>query len=187
MSYKKFVSSERVDRALQSGNIRIVKQLLVNVCKFDRTFSTGEFEDAMEYVCKVKGVNIFEPLDETLMPLYSERVDRNDPTLGEDDFTASAVCLMENFCPERIEDTKKLGRYLFPDEMHSPKPKPEPQPRVQPYRPSGTTARESGASYKSSTQRTVQNPPKSGQTKKVWPLVAGGVAVAAVLLYLWVK
>ena len=185
MSYKKFVSSERVDRALQSGNIRIVKQLLVNVCKFDRTFSTGEFEDAMEYVCKVKGVNIFEPLDETLRPLYSERVDRKDPTLGEDDFTASAVCLMENFCPERIEDTKKLGRYLFPEEMHQTKT--ETQPQFQPYRPSGTTARESGASYKSSTQRTVQNPPKSGQAKKVWPLVAGGVAVAAVLLYLLIK
>lgn len=185
MSYKKFVSSERVDRALQSGNIRIVKQLLVNVCKFDRTFSTGEFEDAMEYVCKVKGVNIFEPLDETLRPLYSERVDQKDPTLGEDDFTASAVCLMENFCPERIEDTKKLGRYLFPEEMHQTKT--ETQPQFQPHRPSGITARESGASYKSSTQRTVQNPPKSGQTQKVWPLVAGGVAVVAVLLYLFIK
>ena len=28
MSYKKFVSSERVDRALQSGNIRIVKMCI---------------------------------------------------------------------------------------------------------------------------------------------------------------
>lgn len=185
MSYKKFVSSERVDRALQSGNIRIVKQLLVNVCKFDRTFSTGEFEDAMEYVCKVKGVNIFEPLDETLKPLYSERVDRKDPTLGEDDFTASAVCLMENFCPERIEDTKKLGRYLFPEEMHQTKTKTQPQ--FQPHCPSGITARERSASCQSSTRRTVQNPSKSGQTQKVWPLVAGGVAVVAVLLYLLIK
>ena len=121
MAYKKFVSSERVDRALKSGDISTVKQLLVNVCKFDRTFSSGEFEDAMEYVCKVKGVNIFEPLDETLGHLYSERVERKDPTLGEDDFTASVVCLKENFCPERIEDAKKLGRYLFPEEMHQNK------------------------------------------------------------------
>lgn len=184
MSYKKFVSSERVDRALESGNIRIVKQLLVNVCKFDRTFSTGEFEDAMEYVCKVKGVNIFEPLDETLRPLYSERVDRKDPTLGEDDFTASAVCLMENFCSERIEDTKKLGRYLFPEEMHLPKQ--EPKSRTQLHRPSEATAQKSAASYKSNSQRTAQNPSKSGQTQKVWPL-AVGIAIIAVVVYLLVK
>ena len=139
----------------------------------------------MEYVRVIKGVDIYEPFDESIKPLYAERVDQKDPSLEEKDVAYSVASLKRNFCPERIEDTKKLGRYLFPEEMHQSKPKP--QPRVQSNRPSGITARDSGASYQSRTQRASSNPPKSGQTQKVWPLVAGGVAVAAVLLYLLIK
>ena len=187
MSYKSFEMTHLIDQALQNKNLRNVRRIVANICPHDRTFTTSEFDDALEYVRDVKGVDIYEPFDPLLKPLYAERIDRRDPTLEEDDFAASVACLKENFCPERIEDTKKLGRYLFPEEMHSTRPEPKPQPRMQSHRSSGITARESGASYKSSTQRTVQNPPKSGQTKKVWPLVAGGVAVAAVLLYLLIK
>ena len=187
MGYKSFDMTDLVDKALREGNLRSARRVISNICPSDRTFTTSEFEDALEYVQNVKGVDIYEPFDPLLKPLYAERIDRRDPTLEEDDFAASVACLKENFCPERIEDTKKLGRYLFPEEMHSTRSEPKPQPRMQSQRPRGITARESGASYKSSTQRTVQNPPKSGQTKKVWPLVVGGVAVAAVLLYLLIK
>ena len=185
MSYKNFRQTDLMDEALQKGNLDSARCVIANLCPFDRTFTTGKFDDALEYAHKIKGVNLYVPFDSTLDPLYTDRIMRNDPTLEEKDFAYSVAMLKENFCPERIEDTKKLGRYLFPEEMHQSKPKP--QPRVQSQRPRGITARESGASYKSSTQRTVQNPPKSGQTKKVWPLVAGGVAVAAVLLYLLIK
>lgn len=119
MSYKKFLASDRVDKELQRGNIRGVCRLLVNICEFDPTFANGEFDDALEYVIKVKGVDIYEPFDADLNPLYAARVDRKDPTLQKDDFVTSVAYLLENFCPERIEDTKKLGRYLFPEEMHN--------------------------------------------------------------------
>lgn len=119
MSYKKFDNSDLVDKALQEENLRSARCVISNICPFDRTFTTGEFEDALEYVIKVKGVDIFEPFDASLNPLYGERVDRKDPTLEEDDFAVSVAYLKENFCPERIEDTKKLGRYLFPNEMHN--------------------------------------------------------------------
>lgn len=184
MSYKNFAMTDLVDKALLEGNLRSARRVLANICPFDRTFTTGEFENAMEYVSKVKGVDIYEPFDASLNPLYTERIDQGDITLKKDDFAVSVGWLKENFCPERIEDTKKLGRYLFPEEMHSSKT--EPQSRMQSHRSVGTTARESGASYKSSYQRTEPNPPKSGHTKKVWPLVAG-IAAAAVLVYLLIK
>lgn len=184
MGYKSFTTTALIDEALQEKDLSRVRRMLSDVCAFDRTFSTEEFDDAVEYVCQVKGVDIYEPFDASLKPLYTKRVDQKDPTLEEDDFAVSVAYLKENFCPERIEDTKKLGRYLFPEEMHSSKT--EPQSRMQSHRPVGTTARESGASYKSSYQRTEPNPPKSGHTKKVWPLVAG-IAAAAVLVYLLIK
>lgn len=184
MSYKSFTASNRVDKELQRGNRRGVCRLLINICEFDPAFSTGEFDDALEYVCKIKGVDIYEPFEAKLNPLYEERIALKDPSLQKDDFVTSVAYLLENFCPERIEDTKKLGRYLFPDEMHSPKQ--EPQSRTQPHRPSEATAQKSAASYKSNSQRTAQNPSKSGQTQKVWPL-AVGIAIIAVVVYLLVK
>ena len=118
MRYKSFVMTHLIDDALQEGNLKSARRVIANVCPFDRTFTTSKFEDALEYVRDVKGVDIFEPFDPSLKPLYAERVDRKDPTLEEDDFAVSVAYLKENFCPERIEDTKKLGRYLFPEEMH---------------------------------------------------------------------
>lgn len=119
VSYKSFTMTHLIDQALQNKNLRNVRRIVANIGPHDRTFTTSEFEDALEYVQDVKGVDIYEPFDASLKPLYAERVDRKDPTLEEDDFAASVACLKENFCPERIEDTKKLGRYLFPEEMHN--------------------------------------------------------------------
>lgn len=124
MAYKKFEMTNLIDQALQNKNLRNVRRIVANICPHDRTFTTSEFEDALEYVLKIKKIpqsELFEPFDPLLKPLYAERIDRKDPTLEEDDFAASVACLKENFCPERIEDTKKLGRYLFPDEMHQNK------------------------------------------------------------------
>lgn len=184
MSYKRFVASDRVDKELQRENRRGVRRLLVNICEFDPTFSTGEFDDALEYVCKIKGVDIYDPFEAKLNPLYGNRVSLKDSTLQKNDFIASVAYLLENFCPERIEDTKKLGRYLFPEEMHQSKT--ETQLRQQSHCPSGATPREIGASYKSSSTRAEPNPPKSGHAGKVWPL-AVGIAAAAVLIYLLIK
>lgn len=119
MSYKNFDMTDLVDESLREGNLKSVRRIISNICPSDRAFTTSKFADALEYVRKVKGVDIYEPFDASLKPLYAERVDRKDPTLEEDDFAASVACLKENFCPERIEDTKKLGRYLFPEEMHN--------------------------------------------------------------------
>lgn len=119
MCYKNFDMTDLVDESLREGNLKSVRRIISNICPSDRAFTTSKFADALEYVRKVKGVDIYEPFDASLKPLYAERVDRKDPTLEEDDFAASVACLKENFCPERIEDTKKLGRYLFPEEMHN--------------------------------------------------------------------
>lgn len=119
VSYKNFDMTDLVDESLREGNLKSVRRIISNICPSDRAFTTSKFADALEYVRKVKGVDIYEPFDASLKPLYAERVDRKDPTLEEDDFAASVACLKENFCPERIEDTKKLGRYLFPNEMHN--------------------------------------------------------------------
>lgn len=124
MGYKHFDMTDLIDKTLNEGNLRSTRRVICDICPSDRTFTTGEFEDALEYVRKIKRIpdsEIFEPFDPDLKPLYSDRVDRKDPTLEEDDFATSVAVLKENFCPERIEDTKKLGRYLFPDEMKNNK------------------------------------------------------------------
>lgn len=179
MSYKNFRETDLMDEALQKENFDSARCVIANLCPFDRAFTTGMFEDALEYAHKVKGVNLYVSFDVTLNPLYEERVARKDPNLEEDDFAYSVAYLKENFCPERIEDTKKLGRYLFPEEMR--------HPRVEMLRPTGSnTTRTGSAPAGGSQQRATGNPTQSGHTKKVWPLVAG-IAAAAVLVYLLIK
>ncbi|WP_302814827.1 hypothetical protein [Ruthenibacterium lactatiformans] len=179
MCYKNFDMTDLVDESLREGNLKSVRRIISNICPSDRAFTTSKFADALEYVRKVKGVDIYEPFDASLKPLYAERVDRKDPTLEEDDFAASVACLKENFCPERIEDTKKLGRYLFPEEMR--------HPGAEALRAAGSnTTRTGSAPAGGSQQRATGNPTQSGHTKKVWPLVAG-IAAAAVLVYLLIK
>lgn len=121
MSYKNFRETDLMDKALQKENFDSARCVIANLCPFDRAFTTGMFEDALEYAHKIKGVNLYVPFDETLNPLYEKRVARKDPNLKEDDFAYSVAYLKENFCPERIEDTKKLGRYLFPEEIRHPR------------------------------------------------------------------
>lgn len=119
MSYKNFQSTDLIDRGIRENDMMCVRRALKNACQFDRTFSKGKFEDGLEYVLDVKGVSkneLYVPLDTEHFPLLGERVDRKDPTLTEEDFNSALFYLTENFCQERIDDAKKLGRYLFPNE-----------------------------------------------------------------------
>lgn len=169
MSYKNFQSTELVDAGIREGDYIKIRRALTSACYFDRTFSKGNFKDGLEYVAK-QGVDIFEPFDPQKGALYSERVDRKDPTLTKDDFADSEYNLTENFCQERIDDTIKLGRYLFPQEMQ--------------------VAKEQAASKQSAkpqSQKVTTNPQPGGQMAKIVLPLAAVLLVAAVVVYLFIK
>lgn len=134
MSYKSFRPTDLVDQGIREHNVADIRQALTSTCPFDRTFTGGAFDDGLDYVLNVKGVpknELYEKLNPAIGPLFGSRVDSKDTRLVERDFSYSVGYLTENFCPERIEDVKKLGRYLFPNEMKKPEEKTQLRRQVE--------------------------------------------------------
>lgn len=175
MSYHNFRHTDVVDQGIREHDMACIRQALTSTCPFDRTFSRGAFDDGLDYVLKVKGVSedeLYEQFDPEIWPLFASRVDSKDETLTARDFSFSVGYLTENFCPERIEDVKKLGRYLFPNEMK--KPEEKVQPRWQAEGRSGNPTRRS--------------PQRNRQKDTVRLLIVlGGAAVAVTAAVLIVR
>lgn len=134
MGYKNFELTDLIDQGIRENDMMCVRRALTSMCPFDRVFAQGKFDNGIEYVLRVKGISedeLYVAFDPTLFPLMSERVDAKDSTLTEDDYTHAVFYLTENFCPERIEDVKKLGRYLFPNEMKKPEEKVQPRRQLE--------------------------------------------------------
>lgn len=169
MSYKNFESTGLVDEGIKEKNYDKIRCALTGTCYFDRTFTKGKFQAGLEYVAK-QGVNIFEPYDPQEGALFGDRIDRKDPTLEEDDFAAAIFRLTENFCQERIDDTIKLGRYLFPQEMQAAKEQAAAKQSAKPQ-----------------SQKVTTNPQQGGQMAKIVIPLAAALIVAAVVIYLFMK
>lgn len=175
MSYHNFRLTDKVDQGIREHNMEDIRLALTSTCQFDRSFTREAFKDGLDYVLKVKGVSkdeLYEGFDPEMGPLFGGRVDGRDETLTEEDFSYAVGYLTENFCPERIEDVKKLGRYLFPDEMKKPEKKAQPRRQAE--------------------GQTVNPPRRSPQRNRPSKtvrllLILGGAAVAITVAVLIVK
>lgn len=119
--YKEFRATESVDECIARDDRMGLIGTLTGICYLDKTFSTRKFDDGLEYVTKAKGyTQLWQPL-QTPPTLYGDRVDAQDPLLSADDFAYAVSHLQRNFCQERIDDLKKLGRHLFSPSKAAPK------------------------------------------------------------------
>jgi hypothetical protein len=75
----------------------------------DRNFSMGDFDKAVKYaVSKVGHENIYKPFDDK----YEMVTNINDAT--EQDFGDAIYHTKMNFCTERINNVKAIGKKLYP-------------------------------------------------------------------------
>lgn len=102
----------KLDERIKAGDRIALISLLTNICYVDKNFSTGEFDEALNYV-KERYSGIFAPSLDADPPLYGPRV-KNGEQLTNKDFTDAVAHLNYNFCQERVDDIKKLGKHLFP-------------------------------------------------------------------------
>lgn len=105
----------KLDERIKAGDRTALISLLTNICYVDKNFSTGEFDEALNYVKERYG-EIFAPSFDADPPLYGPRV-QNGEQLTNKDFTDAVAHLNYNFCQERVDDIKKLGKHLFPQDQ----------------------------------------------------------------------
>lgn len=147
---------EAIEQGISQKNIRALRDAVGSICYLSRDFSSGEFDEAVRYV-ESKGIRLKDDRLIGVPPVSSQK-----SSFTEDDFESAVFELKENFCDERIEDVKKIGKALY-----SVKEQPKPKTRQQ----TGQTKR--------GTDPNVQ----SHQTNNAL-LVAGLVAAALIVLLL---
>lgn len=86
-------------------SLDVLRESLGNLIYVDRSLKT--FDKALKDV--QSKINIME--DYNNKPLISEQKKLEDMT--DSDFSAAIYWLKENFCKERINDVKKIGKYLY--------------------------------------------------------------------------
>ena len=118
---------EAVESGIAERDVEKLREAMGNICYTDRSFSTGEFDNQLKNI-RDNGVDIFDKA------LDGELVSEGKTSYTDDDFARAVFELKNNFCLERIEDVKKIGRALY-----KPAPKPEPAVRTAVSQSKGTS------------------------------------------------
>ena len=107
-----------IDNGIANQDIKSLRESLGSICYTSRDFSSGEFDDMVKYV-ESKGIRI---KDDRLVgePLISSQKD----TFEDGDFAKALFELKKNFCDERIEDVKIIGKKLYGLEEQPKKEEP---------------------------------------------------------------
>ena len=103
--------NETIEKAIKDRNIQLLREALGNICYVDANFSIGEFDSTIGYI-KNSGISDEELKDKKL---EGELItDQKSSPYTQDDFIEAVAKLKNNFCDERIEDVKKIGKMLYP-------------------------------------------------------------------------
>lgn len=105
----RFVPNKLVQECIQNNDIKGLKGAFVGIIFSDRSFSKGEFDHTLDYIRKERNIKILESFDNG--ELLSNKI--NNGSVTEDDFEEAVYNLKVNFCKERIDDVKKLGKYSY--------------------------------------------------------------------------
>ena len=98
--------SKNLQKDVLEKNVRHIRDDLITIVHEDRSFQTGKFEEALSYI-KEHGIEgLYEPFD------HEDFKSRNE--WNEDYWRYMVNSLLDNFCMERIEHLKDVGRTLFP-------------------------------------------------------------------------
>lgn len=98
--------NESIERAILQNDIIFLREAIGNICYIYRDFSNDEFDAMVEYVCG-KGVELMDN------ELIGGLISNGKTTYTDDDFTRAIFELKKNFCQERIDDVKKIGKILY--------------------------------------------------------------------------
>lgn len=104
--------NEKILKCIQDKDIGALREYVGTIIYSDRAFLHGEFEAAVKYLTEDCFITeLFEPFNGN-PPLKSQS---GSTEFEQSDFTEAVYDLKDNFCRERIEDVKIIGRALYKD------------------------------------------------------------------------
>ena len=117
--------NDKVRQAVDDNDPLQVRSALTMVTLLDRGFNGSEFDDSLDYARNVEG--LWDEFDkESIKP---------EEEWDEEYWNYLNASLMDNFCPERIDLLKRVGKKVYPPKAKTVKyPTIPPSPR-RPSRP----------------------------------------------------
>lgn len=103
--------TKTLEEAVNKGDLTGIYSTLYTVLHEDPAFSTGKFEQLLGYVRSRNVPGLMQPFD-------GERFESEDKW-NEEYWALQASELVDNFCEERIEHLKKVGRKLYVEKKTS--------------------------------------------------------------------
>lgn len=98
---------EAIEQGIITRDVVSLRDSIGSICYTCRDFSDGEFDRIVEYV-ESKGIEL---KDSTLAD--GPTISSQKSEFTDDDFSRAIFELKRNFCDERIDDVKKIGRALY--------------------------------------------------------------------------
>ena len=105
-SEQKMRKYDEIEEGIADNDIERIREAIGSICYVDRDFSKGEFDRVLRYV-ESKGIKV---KDDTL---DGKLISDGKTAYTDEDFTRAIFMLKKNFCNERIEDVKKIGKTLY--------------------------------------------------------------------------
>ena len=103
-------TNELIEKRLNDNDLKKLRNALGSICYTCRDFSNGEFDRAVHYVEVTRGVKVKEKFNPE-PALISKTKPKEKFTL--EDFGNAVFDLKNNFCDERIEDVKFIGKIMY--------------------------------------------------------------------------
>ena len=106
---------ESIERGILQNDITVLRESIGNICYTCSDFSNSEFDEVVEYVCG-KGIKLMDK------ELVGELISADKTIYTDEDFAKAVFLLKKNFCQERIDDVKKIGKTLYRKKAESNNP-----------------------------------------------------------------
>lgn len=100
---------EAIEQGILEKDVAALKEAIGNICYTCRDFSDGEFDRIVRYV-ESNGITLMDDGIEGNPTISSQK-----GYFTDDDFSRAVFELKRNFCKERIDDVKKIGKTLYKD------------------------------------------------------------------------
>lgn len=98
---------EAIENGIKNNDISALREAIGSICYTSRDFSSGEFDEAIKYV-ESKGIKIKDD-----MLIGNTTISSTKEDFTDEDFADAVFELKNNFCDERINDVKIIGKKLY--------------------------------------------------------------------------
>ena len=126
------VTDAELINSVKEKDISHIKNALTLITRKDRSFYSSEFDEALAYV-KSNGIDIYNKFDGEQFKPESEWDDNYWNYIN--------ASLMDNFCDERINLLKQIGKKIYRPQVKQKPPAPPVRPPASPVRPSASPVR----------------------------------------------